>query len=676
LKAIAKPRSLLVKSETRDRLDLEARSLFAASLAVPDLRVDAAKMPGNSGLEGLVWRVALHPDGTAMAIGTHKGPVLWERGKPLKLPDGLDPTKPRPRLAYSPDGKYLAFAPTTDGLELWDGALTRTMRDWKPRGVKAVLAVGFERDGKTLWACCADGRVQTLSLPELTEGLQRKTADTFGRLSEAAFAEGAARLAIGNEAGQVRLHDASGKSLRELPKATTAIEALAWSPDGRLVAVGTRDGTLQLWEANDGKPSHRLPVSTSGVSSVRFSPDGRWVMAGFRTLAPMKVWDVGTGEQVLSGGPTPWGFSRDGRHIAGGAWNGVAFIDLDMPQVLRLLTGHRSGVVKLAWSRDNQHLASLDSAFEVCVWDLAQGGATIDVFPGLRGDLFAHNAATALSDDAATVAYASGGGFAATALQRDVRNGKRLGEWPLPGGFEQLACVNGKFMLVREEDVLTIKDDKPGARRPTHAVAYDWEVGKAPARPRVVRPRKAGDVHRFFHHGLTPDGRYYWWAGPREPRRDARVEVREVATGRLAISVPTSLALSESEEPDAVLSGEGPYLWIGTKTTSRIYELASPNPPKDTSGWLVLFSPDARWIVRYYEADAHRATPALLALQPSGAERTWLEFRNDWNDFQSFSFSPDGRYLAWSDQGGTITVADLPALEKQVAAFEKTVLPK
>ena len=66
-------------------------------------------------------RVALHPDGRSMVIGTHLGPIRWVRGKKLNIPANLDPKAPRPRLAYSLDGRFLAFAPPKGGLSFQEG---------------------------------------------------------------------------------------------------------------------------------------------------------------------------------------------------------------------------------------------------------------------------------------------------------------------------------------------------------------------------------------------------------------------------------------------------------------------------------------------------------------------------------------------------------------------------
>jgi WD40 repeat protein/tRNA A-37 threonylcarbamoyl transferase component Bud32 len=670
LRTAAERRREIAKPEVTERIDLETRSLWAATLGVPDLQLqpaDQAKLPFQQFFDR---PAALHPHGEAMVIGTHRGPVYWSRGHPLQLPEGLDPGPPGPHLAYSPTGKYLVFAPASGGLQIWGEDVSRILARPESPAQGVVLAIGFDRAETSLWACHVDGRVRSWSLPGFREGARPWMGEpTLGPFTAAQFSADASLLALGNKIGHVLICESNGKLPRALPPAEVEVQCLAWSPDSSLLAVGTKDGNLQL-RHKEGTLAHHLTPFAYGVGSIQFTPDGRWLLAGH--IGEMKMWEVATGEQILTGPYVPWGFAPDGRRWAGVSGDGVAFCDLLVPNALQHLSGHHAGIELLAWSRDNRHLVSLDDRFEVRVWDVVQGVA-VDHFRKQPGGYFGHNAAVALSDDAKLVAFASGGREEAHALIHDLTTGQ-VHTWPLPGGFEQLAYIGeGKFLLVREEHKV------PGSKA-VQTVVRELSAGKPPDVLRILRHAEADDIRRFFNSGLTPDGRYYYWSGPREPRSNQRAEVYEVATGRRLFRIAHA-PQSPQQELGVFMSPDGRYCWIIPSASNtgnrRRYDLAGTSPPERVAGSPHAVSPDSAWLalVRTREKDR---PGQYLALQPWAADRAWLEFADDspaWNDFPCAIFSSDGRFLAWGRRSGRITVADLPALQQEISAFEKS-LPK
>jgi hypothetical protein len=107
------------------------------------------------------------------------------------------------------------------------------------------------------------------------------------------------------------------------------VATASFSPDGRRVVTGSRQGTARVWDAATGAPVTPLLKHGRGLIRVAFSPDGRRVATGGGGGYDARVWDVATGEAL--GPPLKhrgWvyhvAFSPDGRRLATTCHDGTA----------------------------------------------------------------------------------------------------------------------------------------------------------------------------------------------------------------------------------------------------------------------------------------------------------------------------------------------------------------
>ncbi|MGC9973872.1 MAG: WD40 repeat domain-containing protein, partial [Gaiellaceae bacterium] len=148
----------------------------------------------------------------------------------------------------------------------------------------------------------------------------------------------------------------TGELLHALPSPEP--EAIAFSPDGSMLATGSRFRFAQLWNPRSGELLHRLPHE-GGVPALSFSSDGSMLATGSDDGA-MRVWDTGTGTRLLilagSIGPIDSvAFSSSGRFVIAGSRDCTARVyKVANGKELAVFRGDQDAVTSVAMSRDEK----------------------------------------------------------------------------------------------------------------------------------------------------------------------------------------------------------------------------------------------------------------------------------------------------------------------------------
>ena len=168
--------------------------------------------------------------------------------------------------------------------------------------------------------------------------------------------------------------------LRSFAAHKDAIYSLALSPDDKILATGSYDQKIKLWDAETGKEMRTLSGHNGCIFGLAFRPDGK-ILASASADRTVKLWDVATGErrdtfsQPLKEVYTV-AFTPDGKRLAaGGADNRIRVWEISdtaaetSNPLLYSKFAHEGTILRLAFSPDGKMLASSADDRTVKLWD-------------------------------------------------------------------------------------------------------------------------------------------------------------------------------------------------------------------------------------------------------------------------------------------------------------------
>jgi WD40 repeat protein len=604
---------------------------------------------------GDVRSLAMSPDGRLLATGgsQHGSVKLWrtDRGEPFQTLSGHD-TDEGVSCAFSLDGKWIASV---------SGSVNRT-------NYLVVHRVGTDEEAVRVevstsrWATLAfspDGREIAVAsgVTGARTGADNKSAGwlktfdaetgkerhTFKTDGEDAFLpsfrkDGKSLLAVigpwtnddtSGRRNEIRVWDArTGDVVRKIRAGDRqSFVSACFSPDGRTIATSSFDTTLRLWDAQDGHEIRAFRGHRNCTNSVAFSPDGDRI-ASTSDDGSARVWDTQTGECLIvlrghRGAFNTVVFSPDGRRLVTGGTDDTARVwDATAGPESRTISASRSSVRALAFSLDGHRLVTGDFDGVLKLWEFPSG-RLLKIWPAHSQPVWD----VTFNRDGTMIASAAGN-WTSTADPLgqvhiwDAATGSLVHKWPahrkvawhvrfFPDG-RRLASSGGEISEFGQEIILwdlandtqrTIPVPEGGVR--SLAVSRDgrrisagmrnvirtWDAETGESYPPIEQP--SIDTVCLDY---SPDGRTLF-----STTGTGSLAVWDVMTGRLLrtlhsdSSMTTGVAVNLAGTRVATV-GTDHTVKVWDTTTYRLLVTLRGHGLDDRGVYGVAFSPDGRWI--------------------------------------------------------------------------------
>ena len=658
-------------------LILLSTMLFSTSFAQDNTQIGLPEGAMARIGKGGINIMRFSPDGTHLAVGTDVGVWLYvvQTGKGTYIPrinasqskplhqdvDGEEPVAFTEgagqvnTLAFSQDGKTLASRGLGDAVfQLWY-VDTNTKHAITGLSLNVVEAMAFLEDSTTLISLNRN----EIAHWDVKTGNKVTKSRGISRYESVVFSQDGSRVAIGTREGRIRLWDTTTgrqhKSLTGhaivslLKKANKAVDvwALAFSPDGKMLASGSQDKTVQLWDIEKQRKLATLKTHEGWITALAFSTDGKTLASGDANKV-IKLWNVDTYKEraTLLGHKntistltfSPEGTSQYSGCLASGSYDGtIRFWDPENgKELVTFASGHTESVKTVAFSEDDLNLIIAAHNSTVGVWSLQtmHEVSTLDDQP--------HDVATvALSPDTTRFVFQGSKGFRYWSGYRD------RGTYTTGGSIQLWDIIN-------EEEIPGPWQDAGGTNALTFSPDNHILVASFGRGDILGWHVKTGvELFRFISESsfssmlvFSPNGRLLSRNGTHVRTRIWDITLQRELTPR-NVEKHSALAFSPDSKTIALGRSQGIVLWNITPT--GIQDRGKITDKTRAYSSVLIFSPDGDILLDTKGSE-------IILWDTNGKDLGTLSGHTQ--TITTLVFSHDGKTLASGSDDGTVLLWD------------------
>ena len=674
-----------------DLLDINTAQLKTLQWHLPD---GAKARIGK----GTVNDLSYSPDSTILAVASSTGTWLYDTNSGNELALLTKNREGTNSVGFSPDGKTLATACGKKFVRVWNVETRKLMHTFF--GLRRdIIGVHFNSDGNTLAGWSDDSMViwdieksvfkQDMNMHFMNRHLARQSDITFhsNRIST-----------VNGNHKTIRYHDVNTETQEgkinehEIDDAhKESITCVSVSPDGKMIASGSRDKTVRLWYAETETLHKTLKGNRKPILSLTFSPDGRSI-ASTSEDKTVRVWNVDTGRRTHTFKTNSEHlhrvvFSPNGNTLASSSFDGIIhqwdlkkgkhkntivghghgfasknivfsndkitaattygdnhiiLYDVNTQEIQAVLTGHKKRVNCLSFSSDGKILASGSQDKTIRLWDVNIGEH--------RKTLRGHSEQVfhiMFKDDETLVSY----GIDDMVRLWDVKKGRQKNNFKV-GGLSQYIGISP------DRNVALLRNYKKDQSNSLYL--RDLETGSYTTLSKQVK----STIQNFVNIPISSDGSMIAYC------TESEIVVWDVTTSKEKKIIPVKssmfsfLALNSDFNILAKADTDGIINLWNVDTGDEINKLKNQyiidGYDKDILRQIhqIAISPDGRILV------GGRADGVINVWDITTGKRI-KTFMGHVGQVTYLKYSPDGQTLVSSGVDGTTLIMDLTALSSK-----------
>ncbi len=660
------------------------------------LPFEAVRRLGKGGINTMLFS----PDGTLLAVGTDIGLRLYEvsTGREMDIPK-KDFSQIN-SLAFSHDGKILASTGVSNPvIQLWDiqNQIQHYPIPVPSNGrinmypIHTTPTMAFSRDNSTLITISQNGLINHWDI-QTSNNTAALTINTYSREGPMAINSDGSKFASGRWDGKIDLWNTTGGEMgnwnqnilkQKKPyktlnghsrtfgknswigklfkvKKDSDIIALTFSSDGKKLATGSMDTTVQLWDAVKNKKLRTFKGHTGWVTTVAISSDEKYMASG-DTESIVRIWDTKTGSELAvlqdhKGCILALTFSPDGKTLASASADGtIQFWNPTSGELISVFANdHTESVSDVVFSGDGRNIARVMFNGKVIQNDIETGDEISTFIPDTKKALtnsvissdtsllatydldnviaFNHHG---VKNEMSYVKYEFRGGY------RTFKKENAITLWNLLTGEKHSSIIGGQDIAISPNNNLL-------ASRSREKILL-WDIENDIERSTIIV-----DNNSFL---FSPDGSLLIIEGDTFDRQtqifDAKKQ-QNIAT------------INQQCEPLA-FSDDGSKLICKGWNEATIWDLTVPAEPlligeidlfMSYNNYTITFSPDSTILLdtTYLLYDWYSHAEIQLWDVDTGEKLHKLHGHTE--PINSLEFSPDGNTLASASEDGTVLLWD------------------